>query len=1150
MKKLINIIIILLFTMLILYCLAGAVLNKEQWHSYSIAAGVITLLFICIMILKRILIRNKIHSFIKRVIRYKGKSTEKQDSSTRDELRYFDRQWSEAIKKLKGSNLKMMGNPLYVLPWYLVIGESGMGKTSMLKHSGLSSLLSDLNTTEGYPVTKNCDWWFFNEAIVLDTAGRYTVPIDQDHDNEEWELFLNRLAAFRKKEPVNGIVAAISADSLSSLTPAQLILKAQQIRARIDQVMRILGASFPVYIMITKMDLVFAMPELFRSLPQSKLSQAMGWCNKNGEPFSAELISKAIRCIGDNLKHLQFTLLHRNRSPEAEILIFPVRFLELSTSLTTFSTALFAESVYHVSPLFRGIYFSSSLQKIEDSEADESSELLTPQTKTGGLFLQDFFSSVLPGDRKLHWQIPQYRKKITRLLTTVLTSITAIWVVLAAAAVLSFSYQKRMFNTFSAPQANTFSTTLSYIEALRKTTDSISLHNRSIFPPPLGLHQALETEIHLKTIYTTLFRDSVLEKTFLYTDKLINEYTNTTNLDSVIPVIDFLGSLISTIRHSSNTTTTASLKQVADNSLLFTDTDIPASPYSFSEQFSDYVQIVPSDTVLTIGKKIFSLLALLIERMGNDLEWCTRFPIHGIEDITLAQFWSGAAVSSDRTDDNYSDNFPSVNGAYTNNAYRNILQFFMEIDSALIDSAAHNTFAISKFHFMVQYRHSYYKEWYAMTENFLPGIITSLSPMNQKSFYRELSSGDDPFLRYLAYLAKQCSITDTLQKSIQWCEQVLMLDDLNTYSINKQIRDSTKSVSGKLINRIKLSFYNFSNTVSSVTDETNELRTRKIEQSAASWQNYRKSLAALGSQMIQPEGIKKYGQGLFKPDDSTTTLYNNTVNAFQLLRQRLFGYSSDEIVWSIISGPLTIVNKQAYVETGRAINELWSRKILSRIALNSKDTYADLLFSPDSGLVRTFLEDPYVSSFMYIGPDGLLQMVKGALGALNVSDDFVSFVNNGLGYNPQVSYPITIHTVPFSVNIDAAEEPYQTILRMQCAEEDQVLENFNNNETIDLVYHPESCGRVTLKAVFPSFIAVKTFDGRWAFPQFLQSFKSGTVILEKSDFDPPYQKKLSKANIRQMRFTYSFSPQEASDITRLLDYIPNAVPEKVIINNE
>ena len=64
---------------------------------------------------------------------------------------------------------------LYNLPWYAFIGAPGAGKTTALINSGLRFPLADRlgrEAVRGVGGTRNCDWWFTDEAVFLDTAGR------------------------------------------------------------------------------------------------------------------------------------------------------------------------------------------------------------------------------------------------------------------------------------------------------------------------------------------------------------------------------------------------------------------------------------------------------------------------------------------------------------------------------------------------------------------------------------------------------------------------------------------------------------------------------------------------------------------------------------------------------------------------------------------------------------------------------------------------------------------------------------------------------------------------------------------------------------------------------------------------------------------
>ena len=71
---------------------------------------------------------------------------------------------------------------LYDLPWYVLIGPPGSGKTTALVNSGLQFPLSRGATPaaiSGIGGTRYCDWWFTEDAVLIDTAGRYTT---QDSD--------------------------------------------------------------------------------------------------------------------------------------------------------------------------------------------------------------------------------------------------------------------------------------------------------------------------------------------------------------------------------------------------------------------------------------------------------------------------------------------------------------------------------------------------------------------------------------------------------------------------------------------------------------------------------------------------------------------------------------------------------------------------------------------------------------------------------------------------------------------------------------------------------------------------------------------------------------------------------------------------------
>ena len=119
------------------------------------------------------------------------------------------------------------GSYLYELPWYMFIGAPGSGKTTALVNSGPARSRwprrSGGASVRGVGGTRNCDWWFTDEAVLIDTAGRYTT---QDSDQRGRRERLGRLpraccSKSRPRQPINGVLLTVSVPDLLQQTPAE-----------------------------------------------------------------------------------------------------------------------------------------------------------------------------------------------------------------------------------------------------------------------------------------------------------------------------------------------------------------------------------------------------------------------------------------------------------------------------------------------------------------------------------------------------------------------------------------------------------------------------------------------------------------------------------------------------------------------------------------------------------------------------------------------------------------------------------------------------------------------------------------------------------------------------------------------------------------
>ncbi|MGN2253704.1 type VI secretion system membrane subunit TssM [Frateuria sp. GZRe12] len=276
--------------------------------------------------------------------------------------------FAEAVEMLRK---RRRGN-LYALPWYVVIGPPGSGKSTLLQNSGLNFPLSERFGKEalrGVGGTRNCDWWFTDEAVFLDTAGRYTTQdSDRSADATAWGEFLKLLRRYRKRRPINGVIVAMSLSDLMVLDDAGRQEHAGAIRRRLDELSEHLKIGVPVYLVLTKCDLVAGFGEFFDDMNPELRSQVWGVSfplGKTMEGSAAKAFADEYRLLLDRLNTRTLDRLHaeRDRSRRAAVLSFPQQLAALGETARQFVEGVFAGHAYGTPPLLRGVYLTSGTQE-------------------------------------------------------------------------------------------------------------------------------------------------------------------------------------------------------------------------------------------------------------------------------------------------------------------------------------------------------------------------------------------------------------------------------------------------------------------------------------------------------------------------------------------------------------------------------------------------------------------------------------------------------------------------------------------------------------------------------------------------------------------------------------------------------------------
>lgn len=423
-----------------------------------------------------------------------------------------------ALRKMRGFGRlhRMLDGKrhLYELPWYMVLGSPGVGKTTVLRHSGLQfplarqwGLESRTMLSDAPAETSHCDWWIANEAVFIDTAGRYTTQRDHAaRDPAEWRGFLGLLRSHRVRAPINGVIVVLSVAELLAQGDAERSEHAALLRDRLAELRQVLGIRFPVYVIVAQIDRLRGFREYFHSLTSDSRAQPWGFTlplalkgrlGSRGSPApEGEGLHSRVRAEFELLQQRIEAGLHARLNEEFDVerrrrlFALPRELAGLSSRLLPLLEQVFLSSRFDDTQnreALRGVYFTSGAQAGAELPADgatllqrmrrrlaetrdvpsacASQEHADPEAARGqqGFFIQGVLARVIIPEAhlvrpNLRWE---FRFRLMRILGHALVIVLFVW--LAGALALSFGNNQR------------------YLEAASQRTNALSLQVRSLF---------------------------------------------------------------------------------------------------------------------------------------------------------------------------------------------------------------------------------------------------------------------------------------------------------------------------------------------------------------------------------------------------------------------------------------------------------------------------------------------------------------------------------------------------------------------------------------------------------------------------------------------------------------------------------------------
>jgi type VI secretion system protein ImpL len=404
----------------------------------------------------------------------------------------------EAVRRLKSSTLGR-GAKLGNLPLVFLLGDSGSTKTTTIIHSALDpELLAGHVYQDNHIVaTRVANIWYTRQAIFVDPAGSLLA------ESGRWRRLVKLVQPGRishamgkgQQAPRAAIVCYDCENFMKAGASETTLSAARKLAVRLQEVSQLLGISFPVYVLFTKLDRISFFPEFARGLSKEEASEVLGATLPVRLVATGVYAEEETRRLAKAFDELFYSLAERRidllgREHEGDklpgIYEFPRELRKLRTLLVQFLVDLARPSQLSVNPFLRGFYFSGVRPVIVD---DVAAAIAPPEVRAGDtgsgagatrifstagvggspvpvaarvagsrklpqwVFLSQFFNDVIVKDR-VALAASGFSSRVNLLRRVALTSVVLVAVVCAVGFLVSFLGNHALENNVSAALAD------------------------------------------------------------------------------------------------------------------------------------------------------------------------------------------------------------------------------------------------------------------------------------------------------------------------------------------------------------------------------------------------------------------------------------------------------------------------------------------------------------------------------------------------------------------------------------------------------------------------------------------------------------------------------------------------------------------------
>lgn len=1081
------------------------------------------------------------------------------------ETRSFDQAWREGLRRLRQSRLYRLGGfgkGLYALPWFLMLGPTGAGKSALLSRTGLASTLRLVRQDALPPATEHLAWWYFDRSIVLDLAGWALDGETATSAPSLWQRVLHWLRRTRRREPLNGIVLTLSARTLLSAGARELTDQGRVARQRIDDLTRTFEARVPVVVVLTHCDAVPGLRQWAMALPDAMRNQAVGaWGDEQASP--AVWLAQVFDTITERLADIRVQMGLRGNDPGPAI-GFPEQVRALQAPLQSYLAPAFDANPYAETPLLQGLFLTA-----------EASE---PEGEMRGWFARQLFDTLMPGLRTVYAPIGAVGPWRRFMRHGGVVAWLAGCAVVGGAMTFSFARDLAALHdlqrhppprlAFKDGMASKLGVLAQYQAALARSDRQASLRGSKWLP--FG-HQLDRVHGRLAQQYAQAFSDQVLRggiDRMLQARIRIVAGQGDSNLllaayaQHLVRRMNLLNARLSGQPLDALPPLGAELVAIesdADPGATFD----PLAVDRFSALYAAYLGAQQDRAILLAERAAVREMLETLSLPARSSAWLLAWAdLQGdLSPVTLGQFWRVADAPD----------APRLSAAYTPEGYRAIHRFIAEMVQA---GQSGNLWRDRARRFESQYRDALGSAWYG----FIAAFLDSRMRLHGEDDWRTTISGmlgpDNPYRRLLQEVSRVFSAArpDNSDKGAgipQWAATAIRLDRLWT-----AVYAADVGTGAGVLGKLRLANAVGGNALRSAPPGLAQVSAARTDFTLTQGLlGYRKALDAVAAEVAKGDGhvAKLAADGYAFAGNavlSETPLVQAAAAFDQVSAAAIAAQPDDLPVWRLVRGPLDFSVDYASRVAASALQASWEAEVLAPLqGVVDPDHTLQLLYG-NNGLIPAFMRGA-VQSFvvakssgyqprellgqrlplngMFYAFAGRAQLERNDMAGVAQRDAARKLDDENLRASREkelrdldqqmqalrqqvetlraVKARVVLNTRPSRLNDGARVVPEKVSLALQCTTGTIVLNNFNFPASGTFDWSLQTCGDTTLTVQFPAATLTQRWGGAMGFVDFLRAFQDGAYTLDVREF-PDAQKILAKAGVSTVTLGFAQQGQE------------------------